>query len=67
MNVESVQNYLNHIICRSTLSSIIKKICPIHEHESYIFYNTSDIKSVMMPDLFREMECHVTTHMVIKK
>jgi hypothetical protein len=66
MNVDSVMNYLYHVNLRSTLVDIIKKVCPIHGCKLDIYYNTSDLKSVMRPDLFRELECHVITYMVIE-
>ena len=54
MKVNSVMNYFYHVNLKSTLAGIIKKVCPIHEGEFDIYFNTKDIKSVMMPDLFRE-------------
>jgi hypothetical protein len=66
MNVGEVDDYLCHINLRPTLVDIIKKVCPIHECKLDIYYNTSDLKSVMRPDLFRELECNVITHMVIE-
>jgi hypothetical protein len=64
MKVESVQDFVNHVICRSSLSGIINKVCKVYENESNKFYNTVDLKSIMMPDLFREMECQVITLMI---
>lgn len=66
MKCESVMDYFYHINVKTTLASIILKVCPIHGSEGYIFYNTKDLKSVMMPGLFQELECQVTTHMIIE-
>ena len=32
-----------------------------------LYYNTQDIKCVMMPDLFKELECDVITYMVTEE
>jgi hypothetical protein len=66
MKVESVLSYFNHYNVKSTLASIIKKVCPVHEGEFSILYDTKDLKSVIVPDLFRELECHVNTLMIIE-
>lgn len=65
MKVNSVMNYFYHVNLKSTLADIVKKACTIHEGEFDIYYNTKDLKSVITPDLFREMECQVTTHMIL--
>jgi hypothetical protein len=67
MKVNSVMEYFYHYNVKSTLAEIIKKVCPIHEGEFNIYYSTKDLKSVIVPDLFREMECQVVTHMILEK
>lgn len=64
MNVNNVQHYVKNIICSTALSRMITNICKVYELNNISFYKTKDLKSVMMPHTFREMECHVTTHMV---
>ena len=64
MKVKAVMNYFRHENAKSTLASIIEKTCPVCVGEYSDYYNTEDIKTVINPDLFREMECHVTTHMI---
>jgi hypothetical protein len=65
MRVNAVMNYFNHSNIKSTLAGIIEKVCPKHRGEFDIYYDTKDLKSVITPDLFREMECEVTTHMIL--
>ncbi len=62
-----VIDYVETRLGRFTLSSIIHKICKLHKAGDTSYYSTEDLKNVMMPELFREMECHVTTHMVCKE
>jgi hypothetical protein len=38
-----------------------------HEGEYDVYFNTSDLKSIMDLDLFKEMECQVTTHMILSE
>ena len=67
MKVNRVIEILNHKFCKSTLASIVEKICPKHEGEYDIYYNTKDLKNVIESTLFRELECEVITHMIIEK
>jgi len=69
MEVKSVIDYLNHEICRPTLAHILMTI-DYHTYNTFELYgmelySTKDLQNIMMPDLFREMECSVTTHMVL--
>lgn len=64
MNAKHVIETLNHRFCRPTLASIAEKVCKKHQGEHGIYFNTTDLKNIMMPDLFKELECEVTTHMI---
>lgn len=37
-----------------------------YEGEYDIYFSTLDLKSIMSSDLFKELECEVTTHMILK-
>lgn len=66
MNVHHVIETLNHRFSRPTLASIAEKVCTKHQGKHSIYFNTMDLKNIMMPDLFKELECNVITHMVIE-
>jgi hypothetical protein len=67
MKANRVIETLNHRFCKSTLASIIEKVCIKHEGEFGEYYNTRDLKSLIEPSLFRELECEVTTHMILSE
>jgi hypothetical protein len=68
MKVNSVMNFFCHDgNIKAALARIIKEVCPIHEGEFDIYYNTKDLKSIIVPDLFRELECQVITHMILNE
>jgi hypothetical protein len=57
-----VVDYLYHRICKVTLAHIVESILDAETSSNGIEYlRTSDIRNVMMPNLFREMECEITT------
>jgi hypothetical protein len=62
---DKVLDYCNFAICKPSLALIIN-ICTCH-HDEYgrSWFKTNDIKNVMMPDLFREMECNISTLMIV--
>jgi hypothetical protein len=67
MSVESVINYFLKQE-RLTLVDIIRNHCSTNfgwnGRAFNLYYNTQDLKCVMMPDLFKELECIVATYMV---
>jgi len=64
MKVSKVTEFLeNHF--KSTLLDIVKKVCPKHEGEHNIYYSTADLKNLMMPYIFQELECEVVTHIIL--
>ena len=67
MKVESVQSYFQTKVLKSTLASVIQLVCPSYEGEYGLYYNVQDLRSVIVPDLFRELECEVTTHVILSK
>jgi hypothetical protein len=70
MSVESVINYFLKQE-RLTLVDIIRNHCNTNVGWNggafNLYYNTQDIKCVMMPDLFKELECDVITYMVTEE
>ena len=36
-----------------------------YESEYDVYFSTSDIKSIMPSDLFKDLECKVTTYMIL--
>jgi len=64
MNAYHVIETLIHCFGKPTLASIIEKVCTKHQGEPGIYFNTTDLKNIMMPDLFKELECIVVTYMV---
>ena len=36
-----------------------------HESEYDVYFSTSDLKSIMPSDLFKDLECKVTTYMIL--
>ena len=64
MKCESVMTYFYHINVKTTLASTILKVCPVHESEGYIFFNTIDLKSVISEQLYRELSSQVITHWI---
>ena len=64
MNAYHVIETLNHCFSRPTLASIAEKFCTKHQGKHSIYFNTTDLKNIMMPDLFKELECIVVTYMV---
>lgn len=67
MNAYHVIETLNHRFCRPTLASIAEKVCTKHQGEYGTYFSTTDLKNIMMPDLFKELECEVTTHMILSE
>ena len=62
-----VVDYLYHRICKVTLAHIVESILDTETSSNGIEYlRTSDIKNVMMTELFREMECEVSTTLILK-
>lgn len=53
---------------RDNLHHIVELFVPIQTStEGIEYFPTSEIQNVMMPDLFREMECHVSTLSIFKR
>ena len=53
---------------RDNLLHIVELFVPIQTStEGIEYFQTSEIQNVMMPDLFREMECYVTTLLIFKR
>jgi hypothetical protein len=61
MKCESVMTYFYHINVKTTLASTILKVCPTYKSEDAIFYNTTDLKSVISEQLYRELSSQVIT------
>jgi len=38
-----------------------------HMGEYDVYFKTSDLKTIMSDSIFRELECEVTTHMIISE
>jgi hypothetical protein len=59
---EFIQNHF-----KFTLGDIVEKTCKIHQGETDQFYSVQDLRSVIAPDLMREMECDCVTYMITSK
>ena len=66
MKVDAVQSYFQSVNLKSTLV-VITVVCPMHEGEYGLYYDTADLKNVIEPSLFRELECDVITHIIPSK
>ena len=65
MKINRVKETINIKFNRPTLVEIIEKYCEVHQGEFDVYYNTNDLKSVMMSDFFKELECEVITHVIL--
>ncbi len=67
MNSEEVTNYLESN-GKWTLASIVEEVCRPNvslgtaKAKRGIYYSTQDLRNVIVPKLFREMECSVITY-----
>jgi hypothetical protein len=57
---DEVLDYCNFVICKPSLAMIINKCRSYSDEYGRSWFKANDIKSMMMPDLFREMECNVS-------
>ena len=67
MKVDAVQSYFQSVNLKSTLASVIRIVCPMHEGEYDLYYDTADLKNVIESGLFRELQCKVITHLILSK
>jgi hypothetical protein len=67
MKANAVQSYFQSVNLKSTLASIINITCPVYEGEYDVYYDTQDLKNVINPGLFRELECEVITHIIMSE
>ena len=65
MKVSKVLETLNHKWCKPTLATVAEKVLTKHSGEHDVYFSTEELKSIMIPDLFKELECEVVTHMII--
>ena len=66
MKVFRVNEWIqNHF--KSTLGDCVEKTCKPHQGETDLFYSVQDLRSVVSPDLFKEMKCDCVTYMILDK
>lgn len=58
-------NVIKHLWMHSALRQIIEKTCPTTASREVDYYNCKDLKNVIAPHLYQEMECQVKTLMII--
>jgi len=51
--------------CRPSAAEIIKKTCTVLRGEHTLFFDVEELKKVLTPDLFKDLECVVTTHWIV--
>ena len=61
MQKSQVLDYLQNKTWKFTLRSIVEKVAPVHVLDNTEFYSTTDLKNLIVPELYRKMECSVTT------
>ena len=62
MQVTSVRLFLaKHFPIQEMYANYLDK----HIDEYDVYFNTSDLKTVMSESIFKELECEVTTHMFL--
>ena len=62
MKKVAVQHYVEYTTGKK--ANIKLPVYELPEHGISEFWSTNDLKSIMPKDMFRKMECKVTTHMV---
>lgn len=63
----AVMDWLYFTSCRTSLASIFKKAARTIEVEGTVFVSAEEAKTFIVPSLYREMECDITTYMVTEK
>lgn len=68
MRRSEVLDYCYHRVCRPTLAHLLEELVSVQTSNLGTEYlPTSEIKNIMTADLFREMECYVSTVLVLNK
>lgn len=68
MRRSEVLDYCYYRVCRPTLAHILESIISIETSNLGIEYlPTSEVRNIMTADLFREMECSVSTIVVLNQ
>ena len=59
-----VLDYLSITVCKPTLSDIIETLCTPHIVGGDTYYSCKQLRSYIYSQLYKEMECKVSTLMV---
>jgi hypothetical protein len=62
MKKSEVIDYIEQEAYKWTLSDIIQKTCEVHVTLSGLYYSTKDLRNIITPKIFRELETKVNTH-----
>lgn len=65
MKSSAVLHILYQIYQKPTLAETVEKVCPIHTGEFGQYFSTDDLKSVIDPVFFKDLQCEVVTHMIL--
>lgn len=63
MNVQSVNEFIDTYFSQ-TYGNTIKEL-PKHQGKTKEYYSTLDLKQIITPSIFKEMECEVITYMIL--
>jgi len=60
-----LHEYLDYVVVKPTLSSVIKLTCQLYtNNDGMFFYDKEDVRQCVVKYLFNELETHVTTYLV---
>lgn len=65
MKINSVNGFISKY--QSSVLDTIKSECPSHTGEFDKYYSTQDLKNHLDLEFFRDMECSVTTHLILSE
>ena len=64
MKVQSVNEFIDKHFSK-TYSNTINEKCTKHQGKTGEYYNTADLKQLVTPFVFQELECEVITRMIL--
>jgi hypothetical protein len=64
MRTKAVINWLDTNLPAHKYAEQIMDECPIYQGSESNYFLTEDLKSIIKPELFREMECDCTTYVI---
>jgi hypothetical protein len=67
MKSNALLHALYQIYRKPDLAETVEKNCPIHIGEFGQYFSTVDLKSIMDPAFFKNLECEIVTHMILSE